>query len=1211
MKYIDVTTGCWRICCRTIYICNPFNCYSSFSYVYNGNNGFVFTLDPSLVGATNVSWSDHTGSVTIPNATATTSQPYPVPSPCAERVISVRYFYNGVWYICCRTILLCNPFDCGSITLNYVANQGYTFTLAQATGLQNISWQVDQTGQSLGDNISTSQPLPVPAPGNCVLRTVSVRYFVPGSNCWRICCLTFWLCNPNDCSTTISPTYGQNGSTTLQVNPTYQQVQWFNGTTAIGNPNTNPLVTTFQPGSSPTVYVRYYDPGSGCYYYCCRTLNIPPPNPGCQLTADFNYTVAGNTVTFTNTSTGSPAYTASAWTFTSGSTTLTSTQTNPVQSLAPGTWNCCLTVSNSSCSSQQECESVVMPSANTIQFDIDDNICGTMGQIIDVPIRVSNFTNVLNFQFSVKLNSTAIGQLVEIIPANLSGSAIASDDNVSVGSMLWSDGNPLSLSDGSIIGTIRIQLNGTNGQTSTISFIDSPTPIYAEVSVNGNSVGVTPAMNGGSICVSSSIQLCGKIKREDDAPIPNVTVTLTGGASPQTTTTDSQGNYCFQNLNAGSNYVVTPKRDINYTNNVNVGDLSKIQRHILNLEPLNSPYKRIAANAKPSNIGINVGDLSEIQKLILGIINDFPEVDSWRFVPKSFVFPNPQNPFASVFPEDISLNSVSSSASDLDFTGIKMGDVTLTNPPGLVASNGTTVSDGTSIALSFFMNNVTVQTGNFIDIPVKANGFQNMTGVQFSLGWDATKLEFQSITAMNSTLGLNATNFNQVLTAQGKLGFTWFNGAGSSLSDGSILFTLRFKAVGNPGGTAISFSDDPTPPYYVDINNEVQASTVNSQVAITPNCGVSGPNSVTVTNNGNGTATATVQGGTAPYAYQWSNGQTTQTATGLITGSYTVTATDANGCSATGSTTIGPAQPCLNWVAPSPTTGWINFNQDFGGAPCNDGTGCPFYEIDAFSVWASEAYEIDGFIQGGTYAFSMCNGTGAGSWIPEFTIIAPNGAVDKSGLGDGDGCTITWTASQSGTYLIVINEAGHCGGGSNLSTDNGWPAITCISNANCIPSCATLAIASVVNNGNGTATVNATGGAQPYSYAWSNGQTTKTATGLTAGTYTVTVTDANGCTVQGSIIITVSSSHEIAILDKLDISPNPSNGFFNVKIQLSELAQTQVDVYNATGHLIQTTTALSASPSFSFDLRDRPAGLYFLKIMVGDKYLTRRIVIAD
>ncbi|NEN23586.1 hypothetical protein G3O08_08740 [Cryomorpha ignava] len=131
--------------------------------------------------------------------------------------------------------------------------------------------------------------------------------------------------------------------------------------------------------------------------------------------------------------------------------------------------------------------------------------------------------------------------------------------------------------------------------------------------------------------------------------------------------------------------------------------------------------------------------------------------------------------------------------------------------------------------------------------------------------------------------------------------------------------------------------------------------------------------------------------------------------------------------------------PCLDWIDPSPTAGYTNFNTLFGGAPCDDGSGCPFNEITTFEVNAAEAYEVENFQENGVYTFSICNGPGAGSWIPEFTIIAPSGAVDA--FGAGTGCAISWMASESGTYLIVINEAGQCGIAN--STGNGYPALTC------------------------------------------------------------------------------------------------------------------------------------------------------------------------
>lgn len=125
---------------------------------------------------------------------------------------------------------------------------------------------------------------------------------------------------------------------------------------------------------------------------------------------------------------------------------------------------------------------------------------------------------------------------------------------------------------------------------------------------------------------------------------------------------------------------------------------------------------------------------------------------------------------------------------------------------------------------------------------------------------------------------------------------------------------------------------------------------------------------------------------------------------------------------------------CTDWVDPTPEAGWTNFLTP----PC---TG-EFDEDTEIELWKSEAYATT-LVEGGTYSFSHCNGPGAGSWVPDYTIIAPSGAIDAFGAGDGDGCTITWTASEDGDYLIVINEAGNCGVAGTV--DNGFPRLETIS----------------------------------------------------------------------------------------------------------------------------------------------------------------------
>lgn len=136
---------------------------------------------------------------------------------------------------------------------------------------------------------------------------------------------------------------------------------------------------------------------------------------------------------------------------------------------------------------------------------------------------------------------------------------------------------------------------------------------------------------------------------------------------------------------------------------------------------------------------------------------------------------------------------------------------------------------------------------------------------------------------------------------------------------------------------------------------------------------------------------------------------------------------------------------CTTWVAPTDSTGWNDFVSTFDGAPCDDGTGCPVNEITAFEIFADEAYIMTNIAEGGTYTFSACNGTGGTAWDISYTIISTSGNVDAFGLDDGSNCALTWTASESGTYLIVVSEEGACGTSTNAGTNNGFPAITCVS----------------------------------------------------------------------------------------------------------------------------------------------------------------------
>jgi large repetitive protein len=180
---------------------------------------------------------------------------------------------------------------------------------------------------------------------------------------------------------------------------------------------------------------------------------------------------------------------------------------------------------------------------------------------------------------------------------------------------------------------------------------------------------------------SGNCQINGIIRTENNVPIANVGVALSG-SSNQTTTTNAAGEYCFNNVPLNQSVTVTPTRNDNFKNGLTSADLLLIQKHILNQQKLNSPYKIIAADANKSNSVLS-SDILVIQRVILNIANTFPNgLQSWRFVPTGHVFSNLQNPFSQAFPESQQVTLATSlSTETVNFIGFKVGDVNGTAAP--------------------------------------------------------------------------------------------------------------------------------------------------------------------------------------------------------------------------------------------------------------------------------------------------------------------------------------------------------------------------------------------------------------------------------------------------------------------------------------------------------------------------------------------------
>lgn len=173
-------------------------------------------------------------------------------------------------------------------------------------------------------------------------------------------------------------------------------------------------------------------------------------------------------------------------------------------------------------------------------------------------------------------------------------------------------------------------------------------------------------------CTGGRPGVRGAVVTANNVPVPDVEVELAGSGMPRYKT-DNRGRYDFGEMDPGGTYDIVPSKDIHPLEGVSTLDLLLIQRHVLGLEKLKSPYNLIAADI--NNDGkISGADIVQLRKLLLGIVDRFPENTSWQMIDKSFVFPDPEDPFIFPYPESYHIEQLLSTMR-VDFIGVKTGDV--------------------------------------------------------------------------------------------------------------------------------------------------------------------------------------------------------------------------------------------------------------------------------------------------------------------------------------------------------------------------------------------------------------------------------------------------------------------------------------------------------------------------------------------------------
>lgn len=246
----------------------------------------------------------------------------------------------------------------------------------------------------------------------------------------------------------------------------------------------------------------------------------------------------------------------------------------------------------------------------------------------------------------------------------------------------------------------------------------------------------------------------------------NVKAQLSNGQILDFVTTSS-GAYAFASA-LGTDVTITPVKDIEHMNGISTADLIQIQKHILGKQLLENTYREIAADVN-NDQRITALDLLVLRKLILGKIDEMPDVDSWKFV----------NDIDGK--EQYTIKGLSNRM-QVDFTGIKMGDVNVTNDPS--RSAGRTASN-----LILEVNDQAIAPGASYEIAVRAANFQNIEGYQFTLNLDPAQVLIRDV-RMGDALDLTEENFGLERIAEGLITTSWNDAEVRALNPDEILFTL-------------------------------------------------------------------------------------------------------------------------------------------------------------------------------------------------------------------------------------------------------------------------------------------------------------------------------------------------------------------------------------------------------------------------------------
>lgn len=298
------------------------------------------------------------------------------------------------------------------------------------------------------------------------------------------------------------------------------------------------------------------------------------------------------------------------------------------------------------------------------------------------------------------------------------------------------------------------------------------------VIIQDNNGACSGTFNGGTVS--------GLVRMDDQQNVKDAEIELEGSQFSNLMT-DADGSYAFPMMPFGGRYFVKPQKDDMHLDGISTKDLIIIQRHLLGITPMTSPYTMIAADVDADN-EISIKDISQLRRLILGIYGELPDNDAWRFVNADYRFPNADDPFTPAFPEEYNIDQFSNTMDNVDFIAMKIGDVDNSVDASGLKSNGTR----SAIDFNLEVADQEVTAGAEYTVNFKAKEIQNLTGYQFTLNFDAQVLEFDGV--VEGAQDINEGNLGLNYLEDGMMTVSWNEAIAQSVQADDVLFSVRFRA---------------------------------------------------------------------------------------------------------------------------------------------------------------------------------------------------------------------------------------------------------------------------------------------------------------------------------------------------------------------------------------------------------------------------------